>query len=104
MHRSKRLRTADPAPASTTKEGQTFFGVPRPPTAAGAFFFFALSLGTAFLIVALAGCELCLVSFLFFSNAGMPIRDTLAERPILEARASHKQKLRGGVTTGGAGR
>jgi hypothetical protein len=73
-----------------------------------AFFFSAFFLGAAFLI-ALPACAPCgfaalLLIFLFFSKAGMPILETLAERPILAARTFRKRKqaARRGGTSGAA--
>ena len=57
-----------------------------------AFFFSTFFLGAAFLIALPEACALCglplaalALIFLFLSNAGMPILETLAERPIITA-------------------
>ena len=64
-----------------------------------AFFFSTFFLGAAFLIALPEACALCglplaalALIFLFLSNAGMPILETLAERPILAASTFRERK------------
>ena len=64
-----------------------------------AFFFSTFFLGAAFLIALPEACALCglplaalALIFLFLSNAGMPILETLADRPILAASTFRERK------------